>query len=200
MRRRTAALLGLLVVTLLSVTGCSMMKPEDFEGREPRFVLEEYFAGKTKAWGIFQDRFGTLRRQFTVDITGDWDGRTLTLVEDFVYEDGETERRTWVIEKIDEHTYEGRSEDGVIGTALMKAYGNAVNFAYDFDLKMQERTLRVRFEDWMFLQDDEVMINRATVSKFGIRLGSATIVFRRQPSEAERAQSGEEDDSVLAAQ
>jgi len=68
MRRRTAALLGLLVMTLLSVTGCSTMKPEDFEGREPRFVLEEYFAGKTKAWGIFQDRFGTLRRQFTVDI------------------------------------------------------------------------------------------------------------------------------------
>jgi len=88
----------------------------------------------------------------------------------------------------------------VIGTALMKSFGNAVNFAYDFDLKMQERTLRVRFEDWMFLQDDEVMINRATVSKFGIRLGSATIVFRRQPSEAERAEAGEQDHSVLAAQ
>jgi len=196
MRRRAGAVAALLVAGLVFLTGCSSMKPEDFEGREPRFVLEEYFAGNTRAWGIFQDRFGTVRRQFTVDIEGTWDGRTLTLVEDFVYDDGQTERRTWVIEKIDEHTYEGRSEDGVIGTALMKSYGNAVNFAYDFDLKMQNRTLRVRFEDWMFLQDDGVMINRAAVSKFGIGLGSATIAFRRQPDAAQGADAGIEGSSV----
>ena len=89
-----------------------------------------------------------------MDIEGTWDGETLTLVEDFVYDDGETERRTWTIRKIDEHTYEGSSPDGVIGTALMKSYGNAVNFSYDFGLRLGDRTLRVRFTDWMWLQDE----------------------------------------------
>ena len=54
---------------ILGLTGCSgAMKPEDFEGKEPRFVLEDFFEGKTKAWGMFHDRFGNLRREFEVDI------------------------------------------------------------------------------------------------------------------------------------
>lgn len=193
--------LALAVASLFLLVGCSGMKAEDFAGTEPRFVLEEYFEGQTRAWGIFQDRFGNLRRQFTVDIDGTWDGETLTLVEDFVYSDGETERRTWVIRKIDEHTYEGTSEDGVIGTALMKSYGNAVNFSYDFDLNLGERVVRVRFTDWMWLQDEDTMINRATVTKFGFELGEATIVFRRQPDAIEETRAGETaEESRLAAQ
>lgn len=162
------------------------MKVEDFAGAEPRFRLEDYFDGQSRAWGIFQDRFGSLRRQFVVDIEGDWDGETLTLVEDFVYDDGETERRVWTIRKLDDHRYSGTAA-GVIGTADIRAYGNAVNLSYDFDLKIGERTVKVHFNDWMFLQDNEVMINRATVSKFGFALGEATIMFRRTPQEADAA-------------
>ncbi len=35
-----------------------------------RFRLEAYLLGATRAKGIFQDRFGTLRRQFDVAIEG----------------------------------------------------------------------------------------------------------------------------------
>ena len=170
------ALLLFLSMTLL--TGCSGMKPEDFAGREPRFRIEDYFAGKTRAWGIFQDRFGTLRRQFVVDIDGAWDGETLTLVEDFVYDDGQTEQRTWRIRKTGEHSYEGHA-DGVIGTAKGESFGNALNWNYRFALKVGDSTWNVTFDDWMFLQDDSVMINRAEVSKFGIELGEVTIAFRK---------------------
>lgn len=70
----------LAVAVLLS--GCSAsMKPEDFANRQPRFVIEDYFTGKTKAWGIFEDRFGNLKREFVVDITGSWDGKQLILDE-----------------------------------------------------------------------------------------------------------------------
>jgi Protein of unknown function (DUF3833) len=171
-----------LAVLLLSfstlLTGCSGMKPEDFAGREPRFRIEDYFAGKTRAWGIFQDRFGTLRRQFVVDIDGRWDGETLTLVEDFVYDDGQTEQRTWRIRKTDDHGYEGKA-DGVIGIAKGESYGNALNWNYRFALKVGDGSWNVTFDDWMFLQDDGVMINRAEVSKFGIQLGEVTIAFRK---------------------
>jgi hypothetical protein len=170
-----------LSITLL--TGCSGMKPEDFAGNEPRFLIEEYFDGKTKAWGIFQDRFGKLRRQFVVDIEGTWDGETLTLVEDFVYDDGETEQRIWRIRKTGAHSYEGNA-DGVIGTAEGQSYGNALNWRYDFALKVGDGTWNVHFDDWMFLQGDGVMINRAEVTKFGFKLGEVTLAFTKDDAGA----------------
>lgn len=168
--------LGLGLILLL--TGCSSMKPQDFEGQMPRFVLEEYFSGETQAWGIFEDRFGTLRRQFTVDIRGGWQNGEFVLDEDFVYMDGETDTRTWRITKRDDHTYEGRAGD-VIGTARGVSYGNALNWRYDMDLKVGDDTWRVHFNDWMFLQPDGVVINRARVSKWGLDIGEVTLIFKK---------------------
>lgn len=173
----------LLIAMLLGISGCSAMKPEDFDGREPRLLIEDYFAGHTKAWGIFQDRFGRLRRQFEVDIAGTWDGETLTLVEDFAYDDGETEQRIWRIKKLDEHAYEGRADD-VIGVAKGLAYGNALNWTYRYGLKVGDDTWNVTFDDWLFLQPDGVLINRAEVTKLGIKLGEVTLMFRKMAEPA----------------
>ncbi len=162
------------------------MKPEDFAGREPTLKIEDYFSGRTKAWGIFQDRFGKLRRQFVVDIEGLWDGETLTLVEDFVYDDGETEQRIWRIKKRDDHLYEGEAKD-VIGVATGLGYGNAFNWTYRYDLKVGDDSWRVTFDDWLFLQPDGVLINRAEVTKFGFKLGEVTLVFRKLDEPATQA-------------
>ncbi len=166
----------LITAAAVFLAGCGSMKPEDFAEREPRLLIEDYFAGKTRAWGIFQDRFGNLRRQFQVDIAGTWDGEALTLVEDFLYDDGETEQRIWRIAKTGAHTYEGRAE-GVIGVAEGAAYGNALNWRYRFALKVGDSTWNVLFDDWLFLQDDQVLINRADVTKFGVLLGEVTLLF-----------------------
>ena len=155
------------------------MKPEDYAGREPRLLIEDYFAGKTKAWGLFQDRFGQVRRQFTVDIEGTWDGSRLTLVEDFTYDDGETEQRIWRIDKTGDHSYRGEADD-VIGTASGKAFGNAMNWRYKLSLKVGEDRWTVQFDDWLFLLGDDVIVNRAEVSKFGIEIGQVTLVFRKE--------------------
>lgn len=168
-------LLGVLVV--LGLTGCSAsMKPEDFAGREPRLVLEDYFEGKTKAWGMFHDRFGNLRREFVVDITGTWDGTTLTLDEEFDYADGEQDRRVWTIRKIDDNTYSGTAGD-IIGEAQGRTFGNALNWTYDMDLKVGDGSWRVTFDDWMYLQPGGVLLNIAKVSKFGFEIGTVTLSF-----------------------
>ncbi len=168
-----------LVLVVTGLSGCSAsMKPEDFKGQEPRFVLEDYFAGKTKAWGMFHDRFGKLRRQFVVDITGTWDGETLTLDEEFDYADGEKDRRVWTIRKIDDNTYTGTAGD-VIGTAQGRTFGNALNWTYDMNLRVGDGTWEVKFDDWMFLMPDGVLLNRAQVSKFGLELGVVTLSFSR---------------------
>lgn len=175
--------IGMALMALLTLTGCGGMKISDFAGNEPKFVLEEYFEGRAEASGIFYDRFGDIRRQFTVDIEGTVDGDRLTLVEDFVYDDGETERRVWNLTRTSPTTYEGTA-DGVIGKAKGEIAGNAFHWEYTFDLKMKDRTIRVHFDDWMFLQPNGVVMNRATVSKWGFELGTAVISFRKLPAEA----------------
>ena len=48
-------------------------------------------------------------------------------------------------------------------------------------LPVDGKTYHVNFDDWMFLQDERVMLNRATMSKFGIRLGDITLSFYKRP-------------------
>jgi hypothetical protein len=161
---------------VLALSGCRSMKVEDFAGAQPRLALEEYFAGHTRAWGIFEDRFGNLRRQFVVDIEGTWDGKTLVLDERFVYSDGERQRRVWKIVRTAPDTYEGRADD-VVGTAVGKVAGNALTWTYQVDLAIAGRKWRVTFDDWMYLQPGGALINKADISKLGLRLGTVSIFF-----------------------
>jgi hypothetical protein len=165
----------------LLLTGCNTMKLEDFSDTQPVFVLEDYFAGETRAWGIFEDRFGNLRRQFVVDINGTWQGGVLTLDERFVYSDGETDRRVWRITKTGPGAYEGTADD-LVGTAEGRARGNALSWRYSMDLKVGDGSWRVQFDDWMFLQPDGILINRARVSKWGFELGAVTLFFSKDPA------------------
>ena len=41
-------------------------------------------------------------------------------------------------------------------------------------------TIDVQFDDWMYLVNDKVMLNKATMSKFGVRLGEVTLSFTKR--------------------
>ena len=166
----------LLTLTLLSCA--SDMNLKNFENETPKFVLEDYFDGKTKAWGMFHDRFGNLKRSFKVDITGTIDNDTLTLDEKFIYNDGEKESRIWSIKILGNNKYSGTADD-VIGEATGVSSGNALNWKYKLNLKVKESTVAVDFDDWMFLQDDNILMNRAEVKKWGIVLGVVSITFKK---------------------
>jgi Protein of unknown function (DUF3833) len=147
-------------------------------GATPPLALEEYFLGRTEAWGVFQDRAGTLTRQFKVTIDGTWDGTVLTLDENFDYTDGAKERRVWTLRKTGPATWQGTAGD-VRGVANGVIQGNQLSWVYDVDLKVNGRPILVTFDDRMWLQSDGVLINRAKVKKFGVTWGEATIVFQR---------------------
>ena len=166
----------LLTLTLLSCA--SDMNVKNFENEKPRLVLEDYFDGKTKAWGMFHDRFGNLKRSFKVDITGTLNNDILTLDEKFVYNDGEKESRIWSIKILGNNKYSGTADD-VIGEATGISSGNALNWKYKLNLKVKEPTVAVDFDDWMFLQDDNILMNRAEVKKWGIVLGVVSITFKK---------------------
>ncbi len=154
------------------------MTVDDFASQTPELRIEDYFDGHTRAWGLFEDRFGKVRRQFTVDLNGRRDGDELVLDESFVYSDGETDNRVWRIKALGDGRYEGRAGD-VDGIATGRAAGNALNWRYRLNLKVGDSTWLVSFDDWMFLQPGGVMINRAHMSKWGIEIGSVTLFFEK---------------------
>ena len=171
-----------LALLILLLGGCAGVNPQVYADQEPALDLFDYFEGESRAWGIFRDRAGEVRRRFTVDLVGTVEGDLLTLEEDFLYADGEQDRRVWRIRRVGPNRYEGRADD-IIGVAAGEAHGPALNWQYDVALTVGERDVKVHFNDWMYLQPDGVLLNVAEVSKFGVRVGEVTIAFRRdQPA------------------
>ena len=159
------------------ISACSSnMNINQFKNSNPEFILEEYFDGKVEAWGLFHDRFGNLKRQFKVSIDGVRKGNQIILDERFIYDDGEKDRGVWKIDILGNKKYIGRADD-VVGSAEGKANGNALNWKYELLLKVQNSKIKVSFDDWMFLQERGVLINRAEIKKFGINLGVVVITF-----------------------
>jgi len=169
----------ILLLLALLTSACSTMRPEDFARAGPEFLLEEYFQGHTRAWGIFQDRSGRPQRYFSVDIHGRQEDGEFVLHESFSFRDGERSERTWRIRKLDDHSYEGRAPD-VAGVASGRRFGNALNWKYDLLIEAGGRHWQVHFNDWMFLHDGGVVVNRARMSKFGFTVGEILLFFTKE--------------------
>ena len=84
--------------------------------------------------------------------------------------------RQWQITKIDENNYEGTAGD-VVGKAKGYSYGPAFKFEYVLLVPVKGKEMKITFDDWIFKQDDRVAINRATMTKFGIKVAELTVVF-----------------------
>ncbi|NVO56071.1 DUF3833 family protein [Rhodobacteraceae bacterium B1Z28] len=173
------------LITFIAITALATLAACSGKPRVPKTFLsdrqlnlEEFFAGKTVAYGQFQDVLGNVPRRFTVDIEGMWNGETLTLVEDFLYDDGATEQRIWTLTKTGEDGWTGTAP-GVLGTASGIERGDTFNWTYKIDLPIKEGTMRVNFDDWMWLLDDDRLLNRAYVSRYGVRLGEVILFFEK---------------------
>lgn len=152
---------------------------DHYKGTEPPLELKEYFTGPIKAWGLVQDRKGHVARRFDVTMVGTWDGDTGTLEEHFEYYDGETQKRTWTIKKIADKQYEGTAGD-IIGKADGKTQGNAMRWAYQMNLPVGDKTYKITFDDWMFLMNDGILINRSYLKKFGVTVAELTLFMQKQ--------------------
>ena len=177
--RLVALAFGLASVMLLSACA-GRPALDDPKLSDRQLNLEEFFVGELVAHGQFQDILGTVRRRFEVAITGTWDGETLTLVEDFVYEDASTEQRIWTLVKTGPDTWRGTAP-GVIGEALGEERGDTFNWAYTIDLPIPgDQTMRVSFDDWMWLLSDDRLLNRAYMKRYGVTIGEVIIMFEKR--------------------
>ena len=171
----------LAVIAVAALMGCASPKPQDYAAEKPVLDLKTYFNGELHAHGIFTERSGKVVRRFTVQMTGTWQGAQGTLDERFTYSDGKTERRVWRLTDEGQGRWSGRADD-VVGVAQGQAAGNALNWRYTLSLPVDGRVIEVQFDDWMYLVDDRVMLNKAAMSKFGIYLGEVTLSFTKSPA------------------
>lgn len=169
---------GLIVMAglLAILTGCSSTQVQEYKNEKPVLVLEEYLNGNLEAHGFFEDRSGKIVKRFKVLMKGTWKGNTGVLDEDFEYSDGTKSKRVWTIKKLADGKYVGTASD-VIGEASGETAGFAFRWKYTLDLPVDGKNYHVQFDDWMYLMNDGVMLNKSKMSKFGIYLGEVTLVF-----------------------
>lgn len=174
----------LAIAAVAFLTACTA-KPsfDDATLSQEKLNLEEFFDGELVAYGQFQDILGTVRRAFEVQIKGDWNGERLLLQEDFIYEDGSTEQRIWTLRKTGPDSWVGTAP-GVIGEAVGEEQDNRFNWRYEIDLPIPAadgsvETLRVTFDDWMWLLSEDRLYNRAYIKRFGFDIGDVSISFEK---------------------
>lgn len=169
-----------LALCMALLAGCAGPQVADYAAEKPLLDLRQYFKGTLDAYGIFTDRSGKVVKRFTVVMSCSWSGppglETGVLDEAFTYSDGSTDRRVWTLKRMPDGRYTGTAGD-VLGTASGEEKGNAFRWGYTLRLPVDGRTIDVQFDDWMYLMNDKVMLNKAQMSKFGFRLGEVTLSF-----------------------
>ena len=163
-----------------ALAGCAAPDVTDYRAERPALDLRTYFDGRVEGHGLFIDRNDKVVKRFTVRMDCRWQGDEGVFAEYFLYSDGSTQQRTWRVRKLPQGRYTGSAGD-VVGEASGQASGNAFRWNYTLALPVDGRTWEVQMDDWMFLVDAGVLLNRTVMRKFGIRLGEVMLSFRKLP-------------------
>lgn len=165
------------------LSSCAMLGEENsisrYQANQPQLDLEKFFVGKLSAWGMFQQRSGAVVKRFHVHLEGKMLDGQLQLKEDFLYDDGSQQQRIWYLRKQADGSWRGKADD-VEGEAIADIAGNAMHWRYTLLLPVNGTTYAMKMDDWMFLLDENTMLNRTSMRKFGVEVGQVTLFFRRQ--------------------
>ena len=151
-----------LSVTLLT-SGCATQNIQAYQNTTPTLDMHEFFSGQIDGWGMFQGRNGEVKKRFYVDIDATHEGdNVIVLDEKFSWADGSKSQRIWRLTKQADSSWRGTAGD-VIGEARGEVTGNTLHWQYLLELPVDDKTYKVNFDDWMYLVDKDVMLNRSVM-------------------------------------
>jgi Protein of unknown function (DUF3833) len=110
---------------------------------------------------------------------GRWSGDVFVLDEQFHYDTGETEKRTWSVTPGSEGRFHATCID-CVGQASGACDVDSIRMSYRFRLKLAKHEIVVSFDDRIYRMGERIAVNRATMSKWGIKLGELSLFFERQ--------------------
>jgi len=165
---------------LLFIGGCGSVTVSDYAERTPELHLEDFFSGRLTAHGVVKNRAGKVIRYFNADIKAYWDGPVGTLEEDFIFDDGEKQRRVWTLVRQADGTYIGTAGD-VVGEGVAEVAGNSMFLDYVLRVPYDGSTIDLAIDDRMYLVQPDMLINESEMSKFGIRVGEIVLMIKKAP-------------------
>lgn len=168
----------LAVICLFMLSACSAPDVSLYANNEPKFELEEFFSGSLTAHGILKNRSGEVIRYFNATLEGRWENGVGTLAEEFLFDDGEVQNRTWTMTPDENGQYIATAND-VTGFGEVKIAGNALFMDYILQVPYQGDTLEVKVDDRMYMVKEGVVINESVMTKFGFDVGYLSIVIRK---------------------
>jgi hypothetical protein len=168
-----------LVLGLLGAVGCSTVSVEEYAGNSPALDPQTFFDGQLSAHGVIKDRGGKVMRYFSVDIKAYWVDGVGTLEEDFIFDDGEQDRRVWTLTPAGKHRYTGTAGD-VVGDGSVSIAGNSMFLDYVLRVPYKDGTINLHIDDRMYLVSPDVLINESSMTKFGIKVGEILLVIQRE--------------------
>ncbi|MEI5637896.1 MULTISPECIES: DUF3833 domain-containing protein [unclassified Pseudoalteromonas] len=171
----------IILITLLLTACSSGIEGNRYAQLQPKFDPYTFFQGDIKAWGIVQDRDGNMIQQFVVDINAyQNESGQLILDETFEYLLGDgVKERVWKIRQQQNGSYVGRAGD-ILAEASGETFGNAMNWRYEMDLPVGDTSYVVTFDDWMWAFDNNTLMNRSYIEKFGLTMAEVTIFMQKQ--------------------
>lgn len=176
---------GVIIMACALTLSCST-PITDYADNKPTLVLEHFLDGHISGTGIIENWKGKMTQQFDFEGDATWENGVCTFQEKMTYYNGHEDKRTWIITKINDHYYEGRTPE-VVGVAKIFVRGNAMNWQYKMDVNVNESTYRLTFDDWMYLMNNDTLINQNVFKKFGLRVGGLTLVMKK--TEAKNGQT-----------
>ncbi len=155
--------------------GCSS-DVTDYRNTSPKLDIKTYFSGKFVGWGIINKYDNKVTRRFCVEIIGTWQGNSGLLDETFYFLDGEVSKRVWQLNLEANGKYSGQADD-VIGIAKGQQVGMAFNWQYELDVTIDNDVIRFSMDDWMYKLDDDRVMNKTAMNKYGIAVADITLFF-----------------------
>lgn len=153
----------------LALAGCARV-PASPDGPLAPITLDQAFSGRANGAGVFRVDLTGAERRFTARLDSRLVGDRLTVVEDFVYDDGEENRLTWVFDRAGPGRWTGRRED-TVGMAEVIETGSEIRLSYLADFQSEGDVTRLGFEDVIYFGADGRVINDAIVTRFGLPVG-----------------------------
>ncbi len=140
---------------------------------------------------MFQGRDGEVKKRFYVDIDATHEGDDVIILDEkFSWADGSKSQRIWRLTEKSNGRWIGTADD-VVGEATGDVVGNTLHWDYVLNLPVEDKTYKVNFDDWMYLINDDVMLNRSVMTKFGVELGSVTLSMHRKNSSSKLRDSNQ---------
>ena len=170
------------VLLAAALSACTSVTVQDYASNTPQLVPETFFDGRLTAHGVLKNRGGKVIRSFNVEINAYWVDGVGTLEEDFIFDDGEKDRRVWTLTPDGPDRYIGTAGD-VVGGGIVTVAGNSMFLDYVLRIPYNGDTLDIRVDDRMYLVNPNVLMNESRMIKFGFEVGEILLVIERRPQE-----------------